>query len=289
MVSTKTARNAAYRPLAGRCVLVATLILAVATGSRAQDTDDYFRQNCLNCHTIGGGPLTGPDLKDVSARQDREWLIKFMMNPKEVLDSGDQYAAKILQESRGVPMPTLPGLNRARAEKLLDLIDAESKLEKSQFRGMQVSDAPFTPEDVAKGREIFLGEQRLKNGGASCVSCHSMYDIKAFGGGRLGPDLTNIYEKLEGRRSLSAWLAAPATETMLPIFKNHPLDEEEIHALVAYFEASSGETQSTSTTSRIAFLLTGLAVAAAMVFMFDAIWKRRFHAVRKPLVESGDM
>ena len=28
---------------------------------RAQDTDDYFRQKCFSCHTIGGGPLTGPD------------------------------------------------------------------------------------------------------------------------------------------------------------------------------------------------------------------------------------
>ena len=53
-----------------------------------QDSPDFFRQNCMNCHTIGGGRLTGPDLKDVSQRKDREWLIGFMMNPKAYIDSG---------------------------------------------------------------------------------------------------------------------------------------------------------------------------------------------------------
>ena len=31
-------------------------LVAVST-LRAQDTPDYFRQNCMNCHTIGGGRL----------------------------------------------------------------------------------------------------------------------------------------------------------------------------------------------------------------------------------------
>ena len=62
------------------------------------------------------GRLTGPDLKDVSKRQkDREWLINFMMDPRPVIDSGDPYARKILEESRNVPMPKLPGLPRQPA------------------------------------------------------------------------------------------------------------------------------------------------------------------------------
>jgi hypothetical protein len=87
----------------------------------------------MNCHTIGGGRLTGPDLKDVTKRQSREWLVNFLQNPKAVLDSGDPYAARIFEESRRVPMPLAPGMNRERAEKLLDLIEAESKLPESQL------------------------------------------------------------------------------------------------------------------------------------------------------------
>jgi mono/diheme cytochrome c family protein len=257
--------------------------LRIASG---QDTPDYFRQNCMNCHTIGGGRLTGPDLKDVTQRQDRAWLADFITNPRSVLDSGDPYARKIFEESRNVPMPVPPGITKERAEKLLDLIEAESALEESQFRGLQISTVPFMDEDRSRGRQIFLGRQRLAEGGTSCISCHSIHDLQPLGGGQLGPDLTNVFERLKGRMSLSAWLVAPGTETMQPAFKNHPLSSDEIHALVAYFESTAAESPSSASVNRVAFLLIGLAGATLWVFLFDVIWKRRFHAVRRPLVES---
>jgi len=116
-----------------------------------------------------------------------------------------------------------------------------------------------------------------------------MYDTPALGGGRLGPDLTNVYERLKGRKAVSAWLMAPATETMQPIFKNHPLTADEVHALAAYFENAAGESPAEPSASRVALLLLGLAGAAAMVFTFDAIWKRRFHSVRRPLVDDNSL
>ena len=269
--------------------------------AHGQDTPDYFRQNCLNCHTIGGGPLSGPDLKNVTERQDREWLIRFMQNPQAVIASGDPYALKILEESRNIPMPILPGMTRDRAERLLDLIEAESQLEESQFKGLQISTAPFTAADVEAGRAIFQGTQRLEAGGTACIACHAINDaslggprdedlrysaVATLGGGRLGPDLTKVYERLQGRKSLSAWLVAPATETMQPIFKNHPLTGEEIHSLVAYFEATAERSPTDPSSSRVLLLLTGLIGAAGLVFVMDAIWRRRFHAVRRPLVEQ---
>ena len=261
-------------------------LMAGSPPAVGQDTPDYFRQNCISCHTIGGGRLTGPDLKDVTKRQERAWLIKFIQNPRAAIDGGDPYARKIFEESRNVPMPTPPDMTQDRAEKLLDLIEAESQLDESQFRGMQISTAPFTDADRQRGQQIFLGRQGLAEGGTSCISCHSIHDIAPLGGGWLGPDLTNVYERLEGRDALSAWLMAPGTETMQPVFKNHPLKEDEIHALVAFFESTAAQRPATASASRVAFLLIGLAGAAAWVFVFDVIWKQRFHAVRRPLVES---
>ncbi len=262
-------------------------VAALPLVTSAQDTPDYFRQNCLSCHTIGGGRLTGPDLKDITERQpDREWLIKFIMNPTAVLASSDPYAKKIFEESRRVPMPMAPQMTRERAEKLLELIETESKLDESQFRGLQISTEPFTEEDRERGSEIFLGVRPLEAGGASCISCHSIHGLAPLGGGQLGPDLTNICERLEGRATLSAWLMAPATETMLPIFKKHPLSSNEIHSLVAYFESTAGQQAASTAGNRVAFLLSGLIGAVAIIFLFDVIWKRRFHAVRRPLVES---
>jgi mono/diheme cytochrome c family protein len=270
-------------------VLVACLLTPAV--SRAQETTDFFRQNCMNCHTIGGGRLTGPDLKHVLQRQDREWLIGFMMNPKSYLDGGDPYALKLLTESRNVPMPVLPGMTRDRCERLLDLIEAESQLGESQFKGVQISNKPFTDADRVVGRNLFLGKQRLEKGGTACISCHSMHDTPWLGGGGLASDrrvsdLTNVFERLDGRKALSAWLAAPGTETMQPIFKDRPLTSDEIHALVAYFEASAGASPAQPAASRVTFLLIGLLGAAAVIYGFDAIWKRRFLGVRQSLVDA---
>jgi len=266
---------------------MAFVLFLVPTVAASQDSPEFFKQNCINCHTIGGGRLTGPDLKNVLERNDREWLIGFMMNPKSYIDRGDPVAVKLLEEARNVPMPVLPGMTRERCENLLDLITAESKLEESQFKGVQISNAPFTDDDRSLGRNIFLGRERLTAGGTACVSCHNMYDIPSLGGGRLGPDLTNVYERLKGRKTLSAWLIAPGTETMQPIFKSHPLSSEEINALVAYFEASAGKVPAQPASNRLAMLLMGLMGATAVVFGFDAMWKRRFRGVRQPLVDSN--
>ena len=184
-------------------------------------------------------------------------------------------------------MPTLPGMTRYRAEQILKLIGEESKLEKSQFEGVKVSNKPFTDADRAAGHAIFTGAQSLVNGGAACNACHSVHDLSALGGGHLGPDLTRVYERLKGRKSLSAWLMAPATETMQPIFKNRPLEAEEIHALAAYFEDAAQHSEADASVARMMFLLLGLGLAAATIFLFDSIWKKRFHSVRRPLVDAG--
>ena len=93
--------------------------------------------------------------------------------------------------------------------------------------------------------------------------------------------MKKLYREADGRVRLQ-----PANPTMQPIFKEHPLTTEEVHGLTAYFKYSAGEKPAEPYTSRVAFLLMGLLFAAGFVFVLDAIWKRRFRAVRQPLVEE---
>ncbi len=257
-----------------------------ATPVAAQEAADYFRQNCVSCHTIGGGRLTGPDLKGVTERQDRDWLARFIVTPQSVIDSGDPYAAKLLQEARGVVMPSVAGMTRERAESLLDLIETESRLEESQFVGLQMSDRPFTALDVATGRDLFTGVKPLAGGGPPCISCHTVKGLNMLGGGRLGVDLTRVYERLEGRRNLASWLFAPATPVMQPVFQKQPLETEEILALVALFEETAGGGGEDTPVPLLTFFLFGLGGAIAGLLLLDSTWKNRFRAVRKPLVEN---
>ena len=266
--------------------LLLFLIHALPTIAIAQEAAEFFRTNCMSCHTIGGGRLTGPDLKNVTQRKDRAWLGRFLMDPKSVVDAGDPYAQELLNAARGVVMPTLPGMTKQRADALLEMVEAESKLEKSQFVGMQISDRPFTAADVQKGHELFLGLAPLKNGGPSCISCHSVNGVGGFGGGTLAPELTTVFERYQGRKTLSTWLSAPATPTMLSVFKKQPMDPEEVLAMTAYFQTTLSRAPEDGSTARLNFILIGFVGAAVVLGSFDVFWNKRFRGVRRRLVEE---
>jgi mono/diheme cytochrome c family protein len=270
-----------------RLALALGLFLLLPASASSQEAAAFFKQNCFSCHTVGGGRLVGPDLKDVSKRKDREWLGRFILDPQNLISRGDAYALQILEESRGVVMPTVLGISRDRIEALLDLIEAESRLEKSQFAGVEVSDRPFTSEDIVVGREYFLGTRAFKNGGPACVSCHTVLGIGGLGGGRLGPDLSKAYERIGGRKPLVAWLFGPATTTMKPIYSDHALEPEEILPLVAHMEHAAQQAGEDTAVAPLNFLLLGLGGAALALVAFDGLWSRRFRAVRRPLVEDN--
>jgi mono/diheme cytochrome c family protein len=271
----------------GACSLV--LFLALSGTALGQETAAFFKQNCYSCHTIGGGRLVGPDLKDVMKRKDREWLVRFMLNPQAMIDRGDPYAKQILDEARGVVMTQVAGLTRDRANALLDLVETESALEKSQFEGMKFSDRPFTQLDIDTGQRLFKGIASLKNGGPSCISCHTVRGLGLLGGGRLGVDLTKVSERVGGRKPLSAWLVSPATTTMQPVFKAHPMEPEEILSLVAFFEDSAKQVGDDESVAPLTFFLMGLGGMVLMLGAFDTLWKNRFRAVRRPLITGGEM
>lgn len=263
------------------------LWLATAPPAAAQDAAAYFHQNCAACHTIGNGRLTGPDLKDVTTRRDRAWLARFVAAPQRVIDGGDAYAARLVEEARGVIMPALPTLTPALIEALLDFIEAESRQGPSQSAGAQVGTRPFTPADVAAGAAIFTGRQRLANRGPSCVSCHTVRGVGGLGGGQLAPDLTRVFERLGGRQGLTAWLGAPATPTMRSVFATRALAQAEIAPLVAYFEQSARQGGQDNRAGLTAFVVLGFGFAAAGLVVMDSAWKHRFRSVRRALVERA--
>jgi mono/diheme cytochrome c family protein len=283
-----------------RFVVLACCFVALSFGNMsvdAQETAAYFQSNCASCHTIGGGRLTGPDLKGVieraqAAGKDRDWLVTYIQDPQRMINSGDAYAAQLLQEARGVVMTKVVGLDAEKAEFLLDLIEAESLLEESQFIGAAVSNEPFTAKDVERGLALFTGRENFKGGSAMCMNCHRMPGIGGLGGGNLGPDLTRVYEEGQytagGRATLSAWLGAPATPTMQSVLKDKSLEADEIHALVALMEDRAANSQpQPAGASMVSFSILGLLGSALMLFVFDSLWKTRLRSVRRTLVEDS--
>ncbi len=267
-------------------LLVLAMPAAFGQDPPSEETIEYFRLNCMSCHTIGGGRLTGPDLKGATERADEAWLVDFILDPKGVIDSGDPYAAQLLRESRGLVMNQTPGMDRTMAEKLVRMIAAESAKERSEFAGLQISDRPLTEADVRMGADLFSGAVAGANGAPSCISCHTVAGLGGLGGGRLGPDLTDAYDRLEGRTALSAWLGSPPSPVMQPIFKDHALEGEEVLALVAYLKDVAESEEVEAPASTLQFLLAGFGGSALLLVLFDFLWRKRYRATRRPLVEK---
>jgi len=272
--------------------LGAVLSLTLATRARAEGDADDFKQNCWSCHTIGGGRLVGPDLKDVTAAgraPSRAWLVDFIPDPQSKLQGGDPYASKLRDEARGAVMAQVSGMTKVRAEALLTFIEAESKKEKSTFASTGVSDRAFTPQDIEIGREIFLGRRPLAAGGPACLSCHQSGEAGAMGGGRLGPDLGDAFARLGGRKALGSWLRSPPTPTMKPVFGAKPLDPDaEILAILAFLKDTSDRNVTPSRTGqRLTFVLLGITGASGLLILADLAWRRRFRGVRSALVKGA--
>ena len=79
------------------------LVSVLAFSQTAEDEKNY--QVCKACHTIGGGQLVGPDLKGISERRDEAWLISFVQNSQQMVQSGDEQAIKVFNENNKIPMP----------------------------------------------------------------------------------------------------------------------------------------------------------------------------------------
>jgi len=245
------------------------------TGTPTSGAGRFFGQNCAGCHTIGGGRLTGPDLKDVTKRRDRDWLIKLLLNPNSVMHSGDPYALDLLAKARGIIMPNIFGMTRERAETLLDFLDTQSQMTKSWFSELPISGRPLTAEDAEHGVDLFTGRKLFTNGGPACIGCHSAYGTREQGG-KLGPDLTKVYERVGGRTPLTARLWTPVTPTMLPLYQQHALQEEEVLSLVAFLEKAAREGTEQGSGPPLNFLLMGLGATVLGLLAVNLVWGSGF-------------
>lgn len=282
--------NRKYHFLSHSYLLLIAAIICLSLPVQSQDLEvaQFFKINCNSCHWIGGGRLIGPDLKNVAQRKDRDWLLRFIIDPKTMLDSQDPYVMKLKTEAKGAIMINIPGMTRSMADNLLNLIDEESKLDSSMFFGKKIPVVVYSEEDIAKGNDLFSGRMHLTNDGPSCVNCHTVNVIGGSLGGQLGPDLTMVFNRLQGQNALTAWLSAPPTETMRSIFKDHNLSEDEIKYIVAFFQSASINNDYNFDTFFVwmTVIFCGLGGSLFATVIFGGIWSDRFKAVRRPMVDK---
>lgn len=261
---------------------------ASAKGQSPTAGEEIFDTKCAGCHSIGGGKLVGPDLKDVTKRRDTQWMKSFISDPAKMMAS-DPVAQQLRKENNNMTMPTL-GLTPAEVDEVIAYLANPVNVHPAPAAsGAQGSG------DSAAGRRLFTGELALTNGGPECMACHSVQGIGGLGGGGLGPDLTHVVQRL-GEPGLAAALKTIAFPTMMGPFLNKPLTSKEQADLVAFLKnadqwqdpvgivAPGGMTNN-------ALVVTSIGMAGALL-LFGLLWffwariERRV-APRLPVRKAG--
>lgn len=258
-------------------LLAGLLVAGSAQSGHAQSPEEgqtIFEQQCVACHTIGGRTLVGPDLQGVTSLRDRDWLIRWIMVPDQMLAEGDPIAAELLAEFNNIPMPNL-GLTETQAVAILAYIESASS------GSAPAAAVSLPPGNAQNGQALFIGQQPLANGGTACISCHNAGNIAPLGGGTLGPDLTHAAD-IYGEAGLQAALVGLPFPTMQGVFANRPLTEQEAADLHAYL-TQTNQTAAPQTTG-YNFLWIGLGGSVLLLGLGHITWINRRKGVRKPLV-----
>lgn len=239
-----------------------------------------FAQSCAACHTLGQGDLVGPDLKGVVDKRDRDWLVRWLLAPDQMLAEGDPLAVELLQQYRNVPMPNLR-LTEDQVANLIAYMQSVADPVEPPPVEPPPTQAALPSGDPALGMHLFTGSVTFQNGGPTCMACHSIVGNGALGGGTLGPDLTKVHSRYgEGLLAVLRTLPFP---TMQGVFANKPLTEVEVANLYAYFVLTD---QIAPQPVSFNFVWIGLGVFAALGLLCHLIWRKRLMGVRKPLLRG---
>lgn len=246
----------------------------------AQDGEGTFKKTCAVCHSIGGGKLVGPDLKDVHTKRKEEWLLKFIKGSQSFIQSGDADAKAIFDEFKMV-MPD-QNLSDAEIKSVIAYIGAQSG---GAVATTTTEVAPVATEEkkaanpdlIKKGKALYEGSIAFTNGGASCISCHNVNYPDLLTGGTLAKDLTSSFSRLGGGAGVSGILTSPPFPAMTSAFKNNPLTAEEVEAVVAFLEdADAKAAKAVATKSTMDPLIVGGIVGfGAVMTIIIFMWRNR--------------
>lgn len=84
-----------------------------------------FQDRCAACHTFGKGNRLGPDLKGVTARRERAWLIRFLAAPEKMRADKDPIAFELARQYK-VLMPNLSLTNQELGD-LVEYLEAMNR------------------------------------------------------------------------------------------------------------------------------------------------------------------
>lgn len=191
-----------------------------ASIAAAADGAALFEAKCGACHSVGGGPRLGPDLKGIVAKRGKDAAILAIVDPAKA----------------GLP-PSMPnlGVSRPEAEAISAYLEGKESGAGKDAAAPSVQAAELHPADIQRGQDLFEGKLRFANGGPSCNACHHVSNDALLGGGVLASELTLVFSRM-GKPGLDAMLANAPFPVMQVAYEGKTITAEEVRALSGFLQ-----------------------------------------------------
>ncbi len=193
--------------------------------------------NCVGCHKLEGinrPAMLGPDLTNIGTKVSREWIYKWLKEPRTILDSNGNTTVDGYESEEEPRMPKF----RLDESELRALSGYLSSLE-----SRPVEAYTFDPRVVAAWAKrpdlVDQGEVRFRQ--MFCTTCHSIAVTRAgetkLIGGDIGPELTKIGSKVNPDW-LVAWLRNPQGYLRHSLMPRYGWSDEDLYKVTHYMLAS---------------------------------------------------
>jgi len=261
-------------PTAAAAVLILACTAAAAAPPQEQGAlgEEIYMDYCAMCHeTDGAGiPDGAPPLIDNPRVEDAAYLEQVI---REGLDRPLDFDGVEIEYDE---MPPLDDLTDAEVDAVVAFV-LSALVSSAAAPAKTIAPVPIGPGTTGIGEDLFLGRQRLLNGGPACAACHTAGIHGNLGGNGLGPDLTDLYGRFE-ERTATAVRNAPSP-VMRPVYGDKPITDEEAGHLLAFFIQAAGQEPSDGIDAFLGLGLAGVILLFGVMALMPS--RRRESYVRK--------
>jgi mono/diheme cytochrome c family protein len=238
---------------------------------------DSFDSPCSGFHTSIGEDQGRSDLLYVPKKCDQQMLENFISNLSKLIANSDSTNLVHINNYSNFITTSL-NLSWEQVTAVIRYLE-----EQPATSDYSMSQSGLSQGNPDNGRDIFIGNVKMVNGGPACITCHSIDDVGILGGGAMGPNLTQAAVKY-GDVGLASALANITFPTMQPLFEDHTLTVSEQADLVAYIKSQAGQQQINKEFLILAISLAGFLVVIALAAFY---WRGRLRSVRQQLVDEA--
>lgn len=180
---------------------------------------ELFNQYCANCHDFSDEGI-GPNLAGITSKVDKEWIVRFINNPPEMIASGDERAVQLYEKYQQY-MPPFSMIKGQDLEDILAFIHRFSEGEKRNKNNRPGGLINPIPEKMAYSNLTLVVEEQFIVPASSEIPPHTRINkMEPIPGGRVMlHDLRGKMYEVNANNNLSVYLDL---NKEIPDFKDNP-------------------------------------------------------------------